>query len=106
MPGREPVSSASTEGAVAPATAMVQPSQLIPANQKAYTLLSGPFRGSSCRSACGSGRPTSVDGDRPLRSALTGAAGATILSASLVVVSIAIDLPLPKYLIPCQKLPY
>src|SRR2546423_8002102 len=90
-PGRVPVSSASTGGEVAPATAIVQPSQLIPASQKAYTLLSGPFSGSCCRSSCGSGRPTSAAGARPLGSALSGAAGAVMELASWVEVSIAID---------------
>src|SRR5579859_7718260 len=90
-PGRVPFSSASTGGEVAPATATVQPSQLIPANQKAYTLLSGPFNGSSCCSSCGPGRPTSADGVRPLGSVLIGAAGAVRVFASLVEVSIAID---------------
>src|SRR5579859_7396446 len=38
----EPVRRLSTDGAVAPSTAIEQPSQLIPASQKTWTLSKGP----------------------------------------------------------------
>ncbi len=41
-PGIVPASRSSTEGAVAPVTAIEQPSQLIPASQKTCTSVSGP----------------------------------------------------------------
>src|SRR6266516_1881205 len=82
-PGIVPESKSSTEGAVAPTAAIEQPSQLIPASQKACTTLMGPsgkVLSSGGSATCRSRSAVLINGSTPAtRFSFTGGSRVIVL---------------------------